>query len=171
MRHLNNGTDHRHSKSRCDQSSPARRTITDVHWMHFDSVRPLLYYAIHACEQRRQIIVVWSNFQQLQWRHNECDGVSNHRRLDCLPNRLLKRRSKKTSKLRVTGLCEGNPPVTSGFPHKGSVTRKKVSIWWRNHGWTWYVKFGVAVEIWEWISNLIPKFTGNVLIYACLDLS
>ena len=28
VRHLNNGTDHRHSKSRCDQSSPARRTIT-----------------------------------------------------------------------------------------------------------------------------------------------
>ena len=26
VRHLNNGTDHRHSKSRCDQSSPARRT-------------------------------------------------------------------------------------------------------------------------------------------------
>ena len=31
---------------------------------------------------------------------------------------------KKTSKLRVTGLCEGNPPVTGGFPHKGPVTRK-----------------------------------------------
>ena len=28
MRHLNNGTDHRHSKSCCDQSSPARRTIS-----------------------------------------------------------------------------------------------------------------------------------------------
>ena len=27
VRHLNNGTDHRHSKSCCDQSSPARRTI------------------------------------------------------------------------------------------------------------------------------------------------
>ena len=27
VRHLNNWTDHRHSKSRCDQSSPARRTI------------------------------------------------------------------------------------------------------------------------------------------------
>ena len=26
VRHLNNGTDHRHSKSCCDQSSPARRT-------------------------------------------------------------------------------------------------------------------------------------------------
>ena len=29
MRHLNNGTDHRHSKSCCDQSSPARRTIVN----------------------------------------------------------------------------------------------------------------------------------------------
>ena len=25
---------------------------------------------------------------------------------------------------RVIGLCEGNPPVTGGFPHKGPVTRK-----------------------------------------------
>ena len=29
MRHLNNGTDHRHSKSCCDQSSPARWTTID----------------------------------------------------------------------------------------------------------------------------------------------
>ena len=40
---------------------------------------------------------------QLQWRHNECDGVSNHQRFDGLLNRLFRRRSKKTSKLRVTG--------------------------------------------------------------------
>ena len=54
----------------------------------------------------------------LQWRHNERDGVSNHRRLDCLliiHNRLFRRRSKKTSKLHVTGLCEGNSPVTGEF--------------------------------------------------------
>ena len=30
VRHLNNGTDHRHSKSSCDQSSPARRTIKGI---------------------------------------------------------------------------------------------------------------------------------------------
>ena len=42
----------------------------------------------------------------LQWLHNEHDGVSNHQRLDCLLNRLFRPRSKKTSKLRVTGLCE-----------------------------------------------------------------
>ena len=52
----------------------------------------------------------------LQWRHNEHNGVPNHRRFYCLLNRLFRRRSKKTSKLRVTGLCEGNPSVIGGFP-------------------------------------------------------
>ena len=52
----------------------------------------------------------------LQWRHNERDGVSNHQLHDCLLNCLFRRRSKKTSKLRVTGLCEGNSPVTCEFP-------------------------------------------------------
>ena len=59
----------------------------------------------------------------LQWRHNELDGVSNHR-LDCLLNRLFRRRSKKTSKLRVTGLCRGIHRWPVNLPHKGSVTRK-----------------------------------------------
>ena len=40
-----------------------------------------------------------------QWRHNERDGISNHRRLDYLLNRLFRHRSKKTSKLRVTDIC------------------------------------------------------------------
>ena len=44
----------------------------------------------------------------LRWRHNDCDGVSNHQPHDCLLKRLFRRISKKTSKLRVTGLCEGN---------------------------------------------------------------
>ena len=43
-----------------------------------------------------------------QWRHNEHDGVSNHQPHDCLLKRIFRRRSKKTSKFRVTGLCEGN---------------------------------------------------------------
>ena len=50
----------------------------------------------------------------LQWRHNGRDSVSNHQRHDCLLNRLFRRRSKKTSKLCVTGLCEGNSPRTNG---------------------------------------------------------
>ena len=48
----------------------------------------------------------------LQWRHNEYDGVPNHRCLSCLLNRLFTHRSKKAWKLRVTGLCEGNSPCS-----------------------------------------------------------
>ena len=61
----------------------------------------------------------------LQWRHNERDGVSNHRCLECLLNRLLRPRSKKTSKLRVPGLREGNPPATGGFPSQRASKAEK----------------------------------------------
>ena len=60
----------------------------------------------------------------LRWRHNELDGVSGHQPHDCLLNRLFRRRSTKTSKLRVTGLCVGNSPGPVNSPHKGPVTRK-----------------------------------------------
>ena len=40
-------------------------------------------------------------------------------------------RSKKTSKLRVTGLCEGNSPVTGEFPIQRVSNAENVSIWWR----------------------------------------
>ena len=59
-----------------------------------------------------------------QWRHNGCDGVSHHQPYDSLLNRLYSHRSKKTSKLRVTGLCAGNSLVTGEFPAKWPVTRK-----------------------------------------------
>ena len=65
----------------------------------------------------------------LQWRHNWRDGVSNHRRLDSLLNRLFRRRSKKTSNLRDTGLCEGNSPVTIEFPAQRASNAENDSIW------------------------------------------
>ena len=60
----------------------------------------------------------------LLWRHNEHDSVSNHQPRGCLLNRLFRRRSKKTPKLRVTGLCVGNSPGPVNSPHKEPVTRK-----------------------------------------------
>ena len=65
-----------------------------------------------------------SSKDTLQWHHNGPDGVSNHQPHDCLFNRLLRRRSRKTPKLRVTDLCAGNSPVTGNSPHKRPVTRK-----------------------------------------------
>ena len=64
-------------------------------------------------------------FFTLQWRHNGRDGVSNHQPRDCLLSRLFRRKSKKTSMLRVTGLCVGNSPGPVNSPHKWPVTRKK----------------------------------------------
>ena len=69
----------------------------------------------------------------LQWRHNGRHSVSNRPPHDCLPNRLFRRRSKKTSKLRVTGLCVGNSSVTGEFPAQMVSNAENISIWCRHH--------------------------------------
>ena len=70
----------------------------------------------------------------LRWRHNGRDSVSNHQPHHCLLNRLFRRRSKKTSKLRVTGLCVGNSPGTGEFPARMASNAENVSISWRHNG-------------------------------------
>ena len=71
-------------------------------------------------------LAIWEVFHKiLQWRHNERDGVSNHRRPDGVHNRLFRHRSKKSSKLRVTGVCEGNSPVISEFPAQRASNTEK----------------------------------------------
>ena len=73
----------------------------------------------------------------LQWRHNELDGVSDHQSHDCLLDRLFRRRPKKISKLRVTGLCVGNSPLTGEFPAQRASNTEHVSIWWHHHVQFW----------------------------------
>ena len=51
-----------------------------------------------------------------------------------LLNRLIRCRSKKTSKLRVTGLCAGNSPETGEIPAQRASNAENVSIWWSHHG-------------------------------------
>ena len=69
----------------------------------------------------------------LQWRHDGLESVSNHQPHHCLLSRLFGRRSKKTSKLRVTGLCAGNSAGTGEFPAQMASNAENVSIWWRHH--------------------------------------
>ena len=69
----------------------------------------------------------------LRWRHNDHAGVSNHKPHGCLLYRLFRRKSKKTSKLRVTGLCMGNSPGTGEFPAQMASYAENVSIWWRHY--------------------------------------
>ena len=76
---------------------------------------------------------IYKNFKTLQWRHNGRDSVSNHQPHDCFLNRLFRHRSKKTSKLRVTGLCAGNTPEAGELPSQMASNAENVSIWWRQH--------------------------------------
>ena len=72
-------------------------------------------------------------FLTRQWRHNGYHGVSNHQPHDYLPNRLFRRRPKKTSKLRVTGLFTVKSPVTGDFPAQRASNAENVSIRWHHH--------------------------------------
>ena len=83
----------------------------------------LLHWQSYGCSKR----------VRLRWCHNRRDGVSFHQPYDCLLKSLFRRGWKKTSKLRVTGLCVGNSPVTGEFPAQMTSNAENVSIWWRHH--------------------------------------
>ena len=122
------------------------------------------------------------------WRHNERHGVSNHRRLDCLLNCLFRRSSKKTSKLRITGLCERNPPLTGEFPSQGASNAENVSIWRHHHvkrlqcfrfwfnylnhhqcKWETNVSRGTTWRVMNWLNLLGPTF-GSIPWSKCIKL-
>ena len=101
----------------------------------------------------------------LQGRYDDRDGVSNHRRLKCLLNRLFRRRSKETSKLRVTGLREGMSPVTGEFPAQRASNAANVSIWWRHHDTiqphnaTLIIIVSIKLDPATWQANIQPNYT------------
>ena len=85
----------------------------------------------------RRPVADWSATEKRSfWSHSGCIGcscflVARQSPTGCsacvtgaLLNRLFRRRSKKTSKLRVTCLCAGNSPGSVNSPHKGPVTWK-----------------------------------------------
>ena len=114
--------------------------------------------------------------KSLQIRHDECDGVSNHKPRDCLLNRLFGRRSKKTSKLPVTGLCKRISPVTGEFPAQRVSNAENASIWWRHHGdtkirpftaWkvtTFYIAKGIRIDDFKIL--IIDKYVIRYNCYA-----
>ena len=96
----------------------------------------------------------------LQWRHNRRDSVSNHQPHDCLLNLLLRRRSKKTSKLRVTGLCARSSPGTGEIPAQMARNAENVSIWWGHHATNEY--FGFLMSSYWCIWNYTPHRNFSV---------
>ena len=68
------------------------------------------------------------------------------------------------SKLRVTGHCAGNSPVTGEFDAQMASNAATVSIWWRHHGMKRGVLKAQTLNIRIWDVNLsIPfwKYIGT----------
>ena len=99
--------------------------------------------------------------------------VSNHQPHGCLLNRLFRRRSKKTSKLRVTG------PVNS--PHKGPVTREMfpfddvimlyhrvISIAYKSRG-NWVLPHSLLCSLMICTNNRVHH--GQMVTYVCLHIT
>ena len=80
---------------------------------------------------------------------------------------LFMHRSKKTSKLRVTGLCEGNSPLSSEFPAQSASTAENVSIWWRYHAMIMPQESkGRAIKM-EWKKKFKRKFHFSPPYISC----
>ena len=103
---------------------------------HKSLYEPVLNYCLGNPWEQYSLTFELKKNASLEWRHNGRDSVSNHQPHDCLLNHLFRRRSKKTWKLRVTGLCEGNSPGTSEFPAQMASNAENVSIWWRHPAWS-----------------------------------
>ena len=99
----------------------------------------------------------------LRWGHNGLDNVSNHQPHHCFLNRLFRRRSKKTSNLRVTGLCVGNSPGTGEFPSQMASNAENVSIWWRHHDMS--SPYDDTTVIVEWFGLLEPRESWAITSY------
>ena len=89
-------------------------SLIKVHLLHVKKCTTTLLCFKRLPELQNHIDITVT-LQLVRWRLNRL-------RLDCLFNHLF--RSKKASKLRVTGLCEGNSPMTGNSWHKGPVTWK-----------------------------------------------
>ena len=119
-------------------------------WRHCNVFEQVFSFIYHRCVRwlpqmslpKINQTLLWFSLT-LQWRYNERDDVSNHRRLDCWFNCLFKHRSKKTSDLRATGLCDRNPPVIGEFTSQTASNAENVSIWWHHQGEMGSIYYGL----------------------------
>ena len=119
-----------------------------------------------------------STYPTLQWRHNGYSGVANHRPHGCLLDRLSRRRSKKTSKLRVTGILKRLAPsavlklVCSSLiqPHKW-----KCPILSQFYGGyvihVWHFRYGQERRQWELWTRTVPPGKGVIFQRPIVEFS
>ena len=81
---------------------------------------------------------------------------------------------KKTAKLHVTGLCEGNSPMTGEFPAQRASNAENAFIRWRHHGFFLYMMGQLTNDLiiirrvmkWDSRGNSFLKVTDNWSVAA-----
>ena len=161
-----------------------KKTIPDFSNTSFKSIAVIFYAWICQSTSLNKSLVKtcsrydwyhWHDFgyvSTLKWRYNECDGVSNHRRLDCLLDHWFRCRLKKTSTVHVTGLCEGTPPVTDGFPSQRTTDAKNTSVIMTYEACTkyihcckWHVHICIVENKYVWFSkNISLKYVAQYFV-------
>ena len=137
----------------CDREKSQKTIHKDGNIMiHGSCSWKSLIFDIFPCHRqllmiRCSDIITWWNFSKilardtLQWCYKEHDGVLNHQPHNCFLNRLFSHRSKKTSKLRVTGLYSGE--FTGEFPTQRASNAENFSSW---PHWLPVASWGVCCE-------------------------
>ena len=144
--------------------SPKMHDVITIYWCWF-SHKP--------CQMRKS---------KIQWRHNERGGFPNYRLLGCLLNRLFRSRSRKISKLLVTGPGEGNSSMTGEFPAQRASNAERVSVGWRHHGckseyhfqgYRMYISIDIMpYDVYVWLTEIkSANFPHYPQIYVTLKLS
>ena len=82
------------------------------------------------------------------------------------------------SKFHVTSLCEGNTPVTSGFPSQMARQAENVSIWWCHHviiassyGWLYSSQSRFQNQYWLIVKEIPWNFGGHFIKTICIKAS
>ena len=142
------------------------KTIEQLTWMHN---MPEQYFARDMSLSRvslgyatlQQILGGWwtaaTTVVTLLWRHNGRYGGSNHQPQYCLLNRSFRHRSKKTSKLRVTGFVRGMHRWPVNSPAQMASNAENVSFWWRHHD-----RFHISDDYWaqdKWLPRGLRIWT------------
>ena len=123
-----------------------------LHYQLLYNATQLIWYAILFSLLQFPFIYGLS----LQWRHNDHDGISNHWHLNCLLNCMFWHRSKKTSKLHVTGPLCGES--TGNFPIQRASNTENVSIWWHHHDTSQWVTKCILTSFRDCVTLIINRF-------------
>ena len=120
-----------HQSRRTISTTFSRNTFWELNYTHMYATWlciQILAYMASLCRQQgiagakayfsylKTISIMYQWRKYIKWHHNGSGSVSNHQPHPFLLNRLFRRRSKKISKLRVTGLCSGDRIIPLSKP-------------------------------------------------------